>query len=60
VLNQGSDYDYKSIMHYGTTAFSMNGRPTMVPIQAGMTIGDAQELSPTDIFEVRNYYGCNA
>jgi hypothetical protein len=60
VLNQGSGYDYKSIMHYETTAFSTNGKPTMVPIQRGVTIGDAEELSPTDIFEVRNYYGCNA
>jgi hypothetical protein len=60
VLNQGSSYDYKSIMHYYANAFSINGKPTMIPRQAGVTIGDAEELSPTDIFEVRNYYGCNA
>lgn len=60
VLNQGSSYDYKSVMHYETTAFSMNGKPTMVPRQAGVTIGYAQELSPTDIAEVRHFYGCTA
>jgi len=60
VLNQGSSYDYKSIMHYDTTAFSMNGKPTMIPRQSGVTIGDALQLSPTDIAEVRHYYSCNA
>lgn len=60
VLNQGSSYDYKSIMHYGTTAFSTNGKPTMTPRQTGVTIGDALRLSSTDIVEVRHYYNCNA
>ncbi len=60
VVNQGSAYDYSSIMHYETTAFSMNGRPTMVPRQAGVTIGNAQKLSGLDIAEVRHYYGCTA
>ena len=60
VTNQGSNYDYGSIMHYETTAFSMNGKPTMVPRQNGVTIGKAQALSATDIAEVRNYYSCKA
>jgi hypothetical protein len=60
VLNQGSPYDYQSVMHYGTTAFSMNGLPTMIPRQSGVSIGDALRLSPIDIAEVRHYYGCNA
>jgi len=60
VTNQGSTYDYGSIMHYETTAFSMNGKPTMVPRQTGVTIGKAQALSATDIAEVRNYYSCKA
>jgi astacin len=47
-------------MHYGTTAFSMNGLPTMIPRQSGVSIGDALRLSPIDIAEVRHYYGCNA
>ena len=60
VTNQGSNYDYNSIMHYETTAFSMNGKPTMVPRQSGVTIGKATVLSATDIAEVRNYYSCKA
>jgi hypothetical protein len=47
-------------MHYGTTAFTMNGQPTMIPRQAGANIGNAMQLSPTDITEVRNLYGCAA
>jgi len=60
VQDQGSNYDYASIMHYETTAFSMNGKPTMVPRQAGAVIGKATVLSPTDIAEVRHYYSCTA
>jgi hypothetical protein len=59
VLNQGSAYDYASIMHYETTAFSTNGKPTMVPRRAGAVIGEAEELSRTDIAEIRHYYGCS-
>lgn len=46
-------------MHYGTTAFSMNGKPTMLPRRSGVSIGNAKELSPIDIAEVRHYYGCS-
>jgi hypothetical protein len=60
VHDQDTTYDYSSIMHYGTTAFSMNGKPTMVPRQTGANIGDALALSPIDINEVRNYYTCAA
>jgi hypothetical protein len=57
-LNQNTQYDYASIMHYGTTFFTNNGKPTMVPRQTGAVIGEAKELSRTDIWEVRNLYGC--
>jgi len=60
VHNQGSGYDYTSIMHYETTAFSKNGKPTMVPRKAGTVIGKSEVLSPLDIAEVRHYYGCTA
>jgi astacin len=60
VFNQGSTYDYASIMHYDTTAFSMNGKPTMVPRKAGAVIGKAEALSPMDIAEVRHLLGCQA
>jgi len=56
--NQGSTYDYASIMHYGTTAFSTNGKPTMIPRKSGTIIGEAKQLSPMDIAEVRHLYRC--
>jgi hypothetical protein len=60
VLNQGSPYDYASIMHYKTNVFSTNGKPTMVPRRSGVTIGETAELSLIDIAEVRQFYGCDA
>lgn len=29
--NQGVGYDYRSVMHYSSNAFSKNGQPTIVP-----------------------------
>ncbi|CAF1379247.1 unnamed protein product [Rotaria sordida] len=51
-------YDYDSIMHYSQTAFSKNGRPTMVPKKSGVQIGHSKNLSPIDIEEIRRFYGC--
>lgn len=31
----GQPYDYKSILHYDSLAFSKNGYPTMLPKQKG-------------------------
>jgi hypothetical protein len=59
VVNQGSPYDYASIMHYETNAFGMDGKLTMIPRRAGVTIGSTKELSPIDIAEVRQLYGCD-
>ncbi|CAF5201560.1 unnamed protein product, partial [Rotaria magnacalcarata] len=54
--NQGTPYDYNSIMHYGRTSFSSNGQPTMVPKNPTATIGDRTTLSPIDIQEIQKFY----
>jgi hypothetical protein len=57
-LQQGTPYDFASVMHYGPNAFSKNGKPTLVARQAGVTFGNAQKLSATDIVEVKRLYRC--
>ncbi|WP_434383131.1 M12 family metallopeptidase [Melittangium boletus] len=48
-------YDFGSIMHYGATAFSKNGQPT-IQTKAGQTIGQRKSLSATDISAVGKLY----
>jgi astacin (peptidase family M12A)/VCBS repeat protein len=50
------EYDYGSIMHYPTWAFSINGQDTIEPKQAGVTIGQRSGLSPFDTAGVRSIY----
>ncbi len=59
-ITDGDDvgqYDYGSIMHYGPTAFSKNGQPTIVPKQSGASIGQRTGLSAGDIAAVKFMYG---
>lgn len=59
VDTQSIPYDYSSLMHYGSTDFSVNGFPTIVPLQSGAVIGQRETMSEIDIQEVRLAYGCN-
>lgn len=49
------DYDYGSIMHYGTTFFSSNGEPT-IEAPDGISIGQREALSVGDITTVDALY----
>ncbi|KAJ8021462.1 Zinc metalloproteinase nas-15 [Holothuria leucospilota] len=51
-------YDYYSIMHYPMYAFSRNGRPTIAPRQSGVSIGNRNDFSTTDILKINRYYEC--
>ncbi|CAF1447452.1 unnamed protein product [Adineta ricciae] len=55
----GTPYDYNSLMHYGSTAFSSNGQATIVPKNSAAQIRPVPAgLSPIDILEVQLYYQC--
>lgn len=58
-ISDGDDvgaYDFGSIMHYGGTAFSKNGRPTIVPLTSGQSLGQRSGLSAGDIAAVHSIY----
>ncbi|KAH8341569.1 hypothetical protein KR059_010353 [Drosophila kikkawai] len=56
VTDFGLGYDYDSIMHYGPFAFSRNGNPTIIPLQANAIIGQATQLSPRDVATLNRMY----
>jgi hypothetical protein len=43
-------------MHYGNDSFSSNGKPTLLPIKSGVTIGQRDGLSSQDAAEIRTVY----
>jgi hypothetical protein len=49
-------YDYGSIMHYERNAFTRNGEDTIIPLQAGVEIGQRVALSDLDLEAVRAMY----
>ena len=52
---QNSPYDYNSVMHYGATAFTKNGQPT-IEVKNGQVIGQRFGFSPLDIKGINELY----
>merc|ERR1711872_354837 len=48
--------DYGSVMHYGRTAFSFNGRPTIIPKDRNARIGNRSGPSATDLERIKRLY----
>ncbi|XP_074489726.1 hatching enzyme 1.2-like [Sebastes fasciatus] len=58
-LNQGTTYDYGSVMHYSKYAFSKNNQPTLVAIpDSSVQFGVASEMSQKDIIRLNRLYNC--
>ncbi|XP_062404701.1 low choriolytic enzyme-like [Sardina pilchardus] len=58
-LNQGTPYDYNSVMQYSKYAFSKNNRPTMVPIpNNNVEIGKSGQMSQNDLARLNRLYKC--
>ncbi|XP_074522704.1 low choriolytic enzyme-like [Halichoeres trimaculatus] len=58
-LNQGTSYDYNSVMQYHKYAFSKNNKPTMLPIpNSNVSFGNAKEMSRADIARLNTLYQC--
>ncbi|XP_072291318.1 hatching enzyme 1.2-like [Eucyclogobius newberryi] len=55
-LNLGTPYDYNSVMHYRSTAFSKNRKPTLVARRRNINFGKARKMSCNDIRRVNRLY----
>lgn len=53
-------YDYGSIMHYPSWAFSKNGQDTIVPLKEGVEIGQREKLSEGDLNAIKIMYDSNS
>ncbi|XP_058835595.1 seminal metalloprotease 1-like [Topomyia yanbarensis] len=59
VGNYGAEYDYGSVMHYSSTAFSENGEKTIVPLKdTNEKMGQRDGMSEKDIFKINSMYDC--
>lgn len=58
ITNFNVEYDYGSVMHYGKTAFSIDGNDTIIPLKSlnGETMGQRLRLSDKDINRVNRMY----
>ncbi|XP_058459624.1 seminal metalloprotease 1-like [Malaya genurostris] len=59
VGNYDAEYDYGSVMHYSSTAFSSNGQKTIVALKdTAEKMGQRDGMSKTDILKINKMYDC--
>ncbi|CAK1548297.1 unnamed protein product [Leptosia nina] len=56
VTDFGIPYDYGSVMHYPSVAFSKNGNKTIVPLQENAKIGQRKGMSESDVIKLNKMY----
>ncbi|XP_065358293.1 seminal metalloprotease 1-like [Calliphora vicina] len=57
--NFGVEYDYGSVLHYSSKAFSKNGEATIVPLKENNAVmGQRLTLSEGDILKFNKMYNC--
>ena len=60
VKSLNSEYDYESVMHYGSTAFAKRWGLTTIRSKKGhRNLGDKDRLSPADKQQAESLYKCN-
>ncbi|KAM7347755.1 zinc metalloproteinase nas-14 isoform 2-T2 [Cochliomyia hominivorax] len=61
VSNFGVEYDYQSVMHYSSKAFTKNGKNTIEPLDPYASLGQRKGLSKKDIEKLNEMYedDCN-
>jgi choriolysin H len=62
--NLGTDYDFNGIMHYGATAFTKNGLPTIEVLpkykDKVSRVGNIGKLTEIDIVQLNKLYSCQS
>ncbi|CAK1599449.1 unnamed protein product [Parnassius mnemosyne] len=59
VQNLGVPYEYTSCMHYGPYGFSVNGKPTLVPLHSFQGVmGQQDYVTQYDWLRARRHYNC--
>ncbi|KAK9302728.1 hypothetical protein QLX08_005348 [Tetragonisca angustula] len=56
VTDYGISYDYGSVMHYSSYAFSKNDEPTIIPIKEEAELGQRKGLSGKDTQKLEKMY----
>ncbi|XP_053207686.1 astacin-like metalloendopeptidase [Panonychus citri] len=51
-------YDYGSVLHYGSTAFTNGNGPTIEPLEGGTEIGQRVGFSQIDLAKINKLYRC--
>ncbi|XP_027057796.1 zinc metalloproteinase nas-15-like [Pocillopora damicornis] len=55
----GTQYDYRSVMHYESYAFSRNRRPTIVAKKQGVTLSNRNGPTEIDVKQMNLLYKCS-